>query len=93
MFYTYEFIPANVSSDSSRQSRTMADRLNRLPSTKVYERYGISRRTLSRWMADPYLGFPAPLTINNRHYFEECALEAWERQRIATSRNGHQQAA
>lgn len=61
----------------------MTNRINRLPSTRVLERYDITRRTLGRWMEDPDLGFPLPITINNRHYFDERALETWERQRAA----------
>lgn len=57
----------------------------RLPSTIVCERYGFTRRTLDRWMRDPKLGFPSPLTINGRHYFELEALQEWERQRALSS--------
>ena len=59
----------------------------KLPSAKVRERYGITGRTLNRWKHDPDLGFPEPLTINRRDYYEEQALEIWERQRAAASRN------
>ena len=59
---------------------------NKLPSSIVCDRYRITRRTLGRWMETRELGFPEPITINKRHYFEEHALEIWERQRAATSR-------
>lgn len=59
----------------------------RSPSVAVCERYGISRRTLYRWMEDEKLGFPAPVaTVNGRHYFSDVELTAWERARAARSR-------
>lgn len=57
-----------------------------LPGPQVQARYGISGRTLNRWKYDPDMGFPQPITINHRDYYDERALEAWERQRAATSR-------
>ena len=50
----------------------------KLPSTAVCIRYGITRRTLGRWMVDPELSFPKPTEINGRLYHEEAALDAWE---------------
>jgi predicted DNA-binding transcriptional regulator AlpA len=54
-----------------------------LPSKKVWERYGMTDRTLDRWVADPAMGFPQPLLINKRRYFSEAELVAWERRRAA----------
>jgi len=56
-----------------------------LPAGAVCERYSIDRRTLSRWMASAKLAMPAPVKINDRPYFNEAELEAWERSRVATS--------
>jgi hypothetical protein len=53
------------------------------PGKKVCGRYGIVDRTLDRWVADPEMGFPKPLVINNRRYFSEPELTAWERRRAA----------
>jgi hypothetical protein len=50
----------------------------KLPSAAVCERYGITRRTLGRWMIDPELGFPKPTEINGRLYHNEALLDAWE---------------
>ncbi len=50
-----------------------------LPSATVAERYGITRRTLARWMVDPKMGFPQSITLNGRHYFVEAEIEAYER--------------
>ena len=58
-----------------------------VPGPKVSARYGITGRTLNRWKCDPNLDFPQPITINHRDYYDERALEVWERQRAAASRN------
>jgi predicted DNA-binding transcriptional regulator AlpA len=50
----------------------------RLPSGAVISRFGIHRRTLSRWMQSHELNFPKPLVINNRLYFKEAEIRAWE---------------
>ena len=64
-----------------------------LPGPKVSARYGITGRTLNRWKYNPDLDFPQPITINHRDYYDERALEIWERQRAAASRKTHQHAA
>jgi hypothetical protein len=51
------------------------------PARKVCDRYDIVDRTLDRWIADPAMDFPRPLIINNRRYFSEPELIAWERRR------------
>lgn len=56
-----------------------------LPSTVVAARYGVTRRTLARWMTDKSMEFPEPTTINARHYFDSDDLTQWERSR-ATAR-------
>jgi len=50
----------------------------RLPSKAVTARFGISRRTLDRWLRDNVLNFPRPLVINHRLYFALAEIEAWE---------------
>jgi hypothetical protein len=55
----------------------------RLPARFVWERFGITSRTLDRWLADEELKFPRPLVINNRRYFDEIQLISWERARAS----------
>ena len=52
-----------------------------LSARKVWERYDVTDRTVDRWIADPAMGFPQPITINKRRYFSESELTAWERRR------------
>jgi predicted DNA-binding transcriptional regulator AlpA len=55
------------------------------PARQVCERYQITDRTLDRWLADPKIGFPRPLTINRRRYFSDPELTTWERKRAAAA--------
>lgn len=41
-------------------------------------RYGITTKTLQRWVHNPDTGFPQPRTIGNRWYFHLPDLERWE---------------
>jgi hypothetical protein len=52
-----------------------------LPARAVWERYRVTGRTLDRWLANAELSFPRPIVINNRRYFDENQLIAWERAR------------
>lgn len=54
----------------------MADQF--LDTSRVLERYGVSMRTLRRWLANPALSFPKPVRINRRLYFRQMDLEAWD---------------
>jgi hypothetical protein len=56
----------------------------KLPTVKVAERYGVTTRSIYRWKEDPELGFPKPLVINSRGYWNLTDLEAWERQQQRT---------
>ena len=50
-----------------------------LRSSDVRARYnGISDRTLCRWERDPDMGFPRPLIINKRKYWDEFELDAFD---------------
>lgn len=53
---------------------------------QVAVRFSTSERTISRWQADPGLGFPRSLLINGRHFIPLDQLEEWERHRAAASR-------
>jgi cytochrome P450 len=59
------------------------DLSKRLPARVVCERFGVTCRTLDRWLANEELAFPRPLVINKRRYFEEVELITWERRRAA----------
>ncbi len=50
---------------------------------RVSDRYGVSLRTLSRWLASDRLHFPQPLVINGRRYWTETDLTEWERARAS----------
>ena len=45
---------------------------------RVRDRYGISDMTLWRWLRDPVLNFPRPMTIHGRRYWREDCLSEWE---------------
>ena len=51
----------------------------RLPSRQVWSRYGVTDRTLDRWLDNAQLNFPRPLVINRRRYFFLDEIEEWER--------------
>jgi predicted DNA-binding transcriptional regulator AlpA len=47
----------------------------------VRARYSVSDMSIWRWLRDEALGFPAPIRINRRHFWNLAALEAWEASR------------
>jgi hypothetical protein len=51
----------------------------KIPSRMVQQRYSVSDRTLDRWLRDPKMGFPEPVYINRRRYFEEAELDDFDR--------------
>lgn len=53
------------------------------PAKQVCSRYGITARTLYRWLHDQRLDFPKPLRVNNRRYFAEYELVVWEQRQLA----------
>jgi hypothetical protein len=58
--------------------RASQDR-TRLPARQVWARFGVTDRTLDRWLANADLKFPLPLIINRRRYFFLDEIEEWER--------------
>jgi predicted DNA-binding transcriptional regulator AlpA len=50
-----------------------------LDSARVLERFGITKRTLCRWMADEALAFPKAIVIRRRNYFRESEIVVWEK--------------
>jgi hypothetical protein len=57
----------------------------RLPTGAVAARYEVSTRSIERWCADPELGFPQPLYVNDRKYWSLAELDAWDRARLRIS--------
>ena len=58
----------------------------RLPATAVCKHFGIVRRTLTRWVDDDELNFPAPVVINGRWYFVVREIEDFEERQRAVAR-------
>ena len=48
---------------------------------QVAERYSVTERTISRWIEDTALEFPAPMLVNGRLFFDDDGLTEWERRR------------
>ena len=65
-----------------------------LSSTQLRQRYGnVSSMSVWRWVNHPTLGFPKPITIQRRNYWDESALEEWERKTAASASSRDEQAA
>ncbi len=56
---------------------------NYLTANQLCRRYGVCRRTISRWVQQPDLGFPKPTLINRRRYWPAEDLDVWEAERQA----------
>lgn len=56
-----------------------------LPTRLVCRRYGVSDRTIARWGRDPELGFPPPIKINHRKYYDSAELTAFDRANVVRS--------
>jgi hypothetical protein len=54
-----------------------------IPAREVWRRYSITSRTLSRWLKRCELGFPRPLVVNGRRYWQLNEIEMWERMRAS----------
>jgi hypothetical protein len=52
-----------------------------IPTRQVAERYNVTLRSIDRWSADPELGFPQPIKINTRNYFDSNELDNFDRAR------------
>jgi hypothetical protein len=53
-----------------------------LTAGQVKVRYGdISDMSLWRWIHDPKVGFPQPITVNRRRLFDEEELDEFDRRR------------
>jgi hypothetical protein len=49
-----------------------------IPAPHLAAEFGITRRTLARWLCNEALGLPRPRCVNHRLYFERSAVEAWK---------------
>ncbi|MEK4034255.1 hypothetical protein WOC76_12675 [Methylocystis sp. IM3] len=55
------------------------------PKPAVARDFNVTPRSIDRWVRDPQLGFPQPVKIHTRCYFDVDALEAWKASRIRAS--------
>jgi predicted DNA-binding transcriptional regulator AlpA len=55
--------------------------IRKLPMRALCERYGVSSKTIDRWLETGIL--PQPLRINRYRYWDEGDLEAFERKRMS----------
>ena len=51
------------------------------PAPRVADQFGVTRRTLSRWLEDDALAFPRAVEINRRLYFKQSEIDTWKLQR------------
>lgn len=64
-----------------------------LVSGQLARRYERTTRTISRWIENPPNGFPLPVRINGRHFWDAEAIEAWEQSLAAAVRQPVKEAA
>ncbi len=48
------------------------------PATETAKHFGVSRKTLGKWLKDKALGFPPGIIINGHVYIDISKREAWE---------------
>jgi hypothetical protein len=61
------------------------DEVERLPTAAVAQRYGVSIKSIERWIANPSINFPPPsIVINGRRYWKIDVLEAYDRAAVLT---------
>ena len=58
-----------------------------IPATQVKRRYGVTEMTVFRWIRDPRMGFPQPIKIRGRNYFDEAELENYDERHLAARRS------
>jgi predicted DNA-binding transcriptional regulator AlpA len=56
-----------------------------VPAPKVAEQFGVTRRTLGRWICDERLSFPRATVLNKRLYFDQHEINAWKLDRMRAS--------
>jgi predicted DNA-binding transcriptional regulator AlpA len=52
-----------------------------LKTREILHRFSISRTTLARWLRSPTVGFPRPVTISRRQFFDAAEVAAFEASR------------
>ena len=70
---------------SHRRDRRDEDR-PWVPAPKLAAHFGITRRTLARWLCDETLNFPKATVLNHRLYFRLREIEVWKVERARLSR-------
>jgi hypothetical protein len=53
----------------------------KLPKRQTAARYGVLPRSIERWSADPKIGFPSPIKIGKRDYYDEDELDSFDKKR------------
>jgi predicted DNA-binding transcriptional regulator AlpA len=56
-----------------------------IPAPQLASEFGVTRRTLHRWINDPAMSFPPAARINHRLYFDRAAVDAWKAERLRAS--------
>jgi hypothetical protein len=64
----------------------MGQKVRKLTSRMLCERYNVVTRTIDRWTAAGIL--PQPLIINGYRYWDEAEVEQHERERMSAERTG-----
>ena len=54
----------------------------------VAREFNRNARTVKRWIADPKIGFPTPIRINNRLYVARSALENFKQRLLSAALPG-----
>jgi hypothetical protein len=57
----------------------------RLAAVEVAKRYAVRVRTITRWLEQPGMNFPAPEKINHRRYWWLSQLKRWDSDRLTQS--------
>jgi MerR HTH family regulatory protein len=68
---------------TKREQAYRAAKGKRLPIRALCARYSVVDRTIDRWLARGLL--PPPIIINGRRYWDEAALEEFERAHMGQS--------
>lgn len=55
------------------------------PATETAKHFGVSRKTLGKWLKDKTLGFPQGIVINGHIYIDISQREAWEAAQVERS--------
>jgi len=56
-----------------------------VPITDIAKEFCRCARTVKRWIADPEIGFPTPIRLNNRLYVNRTALEDFKRRLLSAA--------